>query len=511
MKILNLLEKEAVNKPRILLLDFSKAEAQSLRECGYQVYEGSSGFDGGEFNIPVEIYRIDIVLYKMDYSLPKPKPGQTIKLHSIVTHKSLAFKGESYKENPASVWFTEPPTAKTSYYGFSSLSDLTQKVIEKGGSVFAFLGDLRIDEDVVLLKTLIELPTTARTVFKKGNDDGEFEVSFQSNLSYADIGEFFKELMKDQYMQSLLFIRGIPYKHLKPSIDEPESQEFLAQDEANIVYSYLKHYTGNKGNIGFLQSYGNRNIPIIKQLLTHLQKVSPADLFSRNFDNESWLEGQYYKFGDEVDVLEKKQQISIETEKNLGILETERLSLREKTDFFRALLINGDDDKSELDDQLKPVVKKVLEWLDIKVVDVDADQKKKEQPLINDLLLSYDGESQLCEVKGVKCGPRGDYIQQVQSHIIRYSKQNEAQTLPGLLILNYQRDIDASSRSEFYTDPAYIKMAEDADIGLLDTRELFKICKDIYGNPKASGFKKKACELLMKKKGVITWNPIASE
>jgi len=36
--------------------------------------------------------------------------------------------------------------------------------------------------------------------------------------------------------------------------------------------------------------------------------------------------------------------------------------------------------------------------------------------------------------------------------------------LPGILILNYQRDIDPNKRDEFYTDAAVIKEAEDSDI-----------------------------------------------
>jgi hypothetical protein len=123
---------------------------------------------------------------------------------------------------------------------------------------------------------------------------------------------------------------------------------------------------------------------------------------------------------------------------------------------------------------------------------------------MNDLVLLIDGQEIVCEVKGVTTGPKGDYIGQVQKHILRYSKLTNKAALPGLLILNYQRDLDPMNRNEFYTDVGSIELAKDSQIGLLDTKELFRICKNILGKPDEPGLKSKARKLLLNY-GVISF------
>ena len=115
---------------------------------------------------------------------------------------------------------------------------------------------------------------------------------------------------------------------------------------------------------------------------------------------------------------------------------------------------------------------------------------------MNDLVLKIDGQKIVCEVKGVTSGTRHEYISQIQKHIIRYSSLTKQPVNPGLLILNYQRDKPPDERSAFYSDVASQELAKTSGIGLLDTRELFKICKKIYLCKNEEKNKIKARELL---------------
>ena len=82
MKIFSL-DKEAI-RPRILLLDFEKSDAQSLRDCGYKVHLGSTGLKGDLLNIPtIEPHQIDIAIYRLSYETPIPKPKEKIRLESF--------------------------------------------------------------------------------------------------------------------------------------------------------------------------------------------------------------------------------------------------------------------------------------------------------------------------------------------------------------------------------------------------------------------------------------------
>ena len=88
---------ETAVRPRILLIDFGKSDAQALRDCGYKVYLGSSGFEDGLFNIPIEPYRIDIVVYRVAYKFELPGPDETVELYSM-TNKRITYEvGEEKK------------------------------------------------------------------------------------------------------------------------------------------------------------------------------------------------------------------------------------------------------------------------------------------------------------------------------------------------------------------------------------------------------------------------------
>ena len=483
MKILDLRE-DAV-RPRILLIDFEKADAQVLRDCGYKVYTGSTGFKDGLFNIPIEPHRVDIIIYRVAYETKIPKPAEEIKLHSMTSYCGLEYEGNEGQDKPRKVWYTYPELSPTTECDFSlqSISSLRDKVLSKGGSILVFLGNTRIQEDETLMRVLllqqeriISLEVKIEMcVYRSGGPEKEYEMSFSSlNPPLDEIGNYLKNLITGKMGHSVNFLRGFPYNDLRFSGQGPQVKEFLAHDENSVVYAYFKN-RGERGNFMFLPDYGSANIDIAKHLLSILPSFSPKGLFSKNYQEGAWLEGEQFKFSDELNIIQQKDTIKMDFENRQKELEVERIKARANTDYFRAILTNGDDDKSGEDEQLKPSVKKVLEWLGIEVIDLDKILEDKNEALMNDFILKADDKEILCEVKGVTTGPGGKYVTQVHKHIIRFSKLTNQQALPGLLILNYQRDIDPNKRNEFYIDAAVIKDAEKDDIGLLDTRELFNI------------------------------------
>lgn len=145
--------------------------------------------------------------------------------------------------------------------------------------------------------------------------------------------------------------------------DYPNKLEFSGYDENHIAYAYFVNRGKSKGNVMFLPDFGPANTDIIKHVLSILPAFSPKELFSKEYQEGAWLEGEQYKFSDELDVIQQKDIIKKAYENKQDELETARIKARSNTDDFRAILTNGDDDNSDEDEQLKPPLKRSLSGL----------------------------------------------------------------------------------------------------------------------------------------------------
>ncbi|TBR18182.1 hypothetical protein EPO66_01640, partial [bacterium] len=280
MKIFSLGE-EAI-RPRILMIDFKNEDAQALRDCGYKVYLGNSGFENGVLNIPIEPHRVDIVIYRAAYNVRVPKPGEVINLFSITNYKSQTYTFQGEKEGK--VLYSYPELASNSRLKYDNFYILTRNVLDKGGSILVFLGDIRIQEDEKLMRAL--LMTEEGSVYRSGGLEKEYELSFNCDPS-IDLGDYFKNLITGKIGHNVNFLRGIPYEDLQSS-NYDDDKEFYASDENDIVYAYFKN-RGDNGNLILLPDYKSANIDIIKHVLSKLPSFSPNGLFSKNYAGEGWL------------------------------------------------------------------------------------------------------------------------------------------------------------------------------------------------------------------------------
>jgi hypothetical protein len=469
MKI-NILGEEVV-RPRILLLDFDESDVQALTDLGYKVCSGRTGLKSDGLFLPMEHYRFDMVFYRCSYQRineNKIPEGEKVQLGSFCLH-----------EGSGKVWYTFPRTDPSSKGGRAELELLRQSVLDKGGALICFLGDRRIKPDFYLTKKFLNLNENVTVISKDGGSEKEYELELNIRGDLGSIQDYLKNLLSGKLHYIPSSIKGIHKSSLDESLGNWEGV-FEAKDENDYVFAhFLRNYAGNTA---FLPDYASNNIRIIKDLLIYLKESCRTDIFNKIYDEQSWIENDAYMFSDEVRVIEKIKESDEEYKKTISDLEKERKEARVHTHDFRAILTNGDDNKVEEEEKLVPPIRRIFEWLGITVKDLDPLLIKQENALMNDLILEIDGQEVVCEVKGVTSGPKGEYVTQVQKHIIRYSKLTGKPVQPGLLVLNYQRDKDPISRSAFYTDAGTIEVAVSSQIGLLDTKELFRICKAIKGS-----------------------------
>ncbi|MFH1411417.1 MAG: hypothetical protein ABIG55_02090 [Candidatus Omnitrophota bacterium] len=479
MKIFNI---EKTIRPRILLIDFSPTEAQTLRDYGYKVHLGATGLNGDLLNIPTDPHRVDIVAYRSCYNMPTvPSDAE----ESVRINSFCEYKKYSYKSHGLICGF--PKRNSDSCCGLEGLYSLGTEVLKKNGTVLVFMGETRIEEDDLLVKKLLDIKG-GKITYTQGDTDEEYDLFFRTEPKVEAVGNYIEQLMTGALGHSVDLLRGMHFNCVKDHIGEGD--KFFALGENTLVHSYFCHLP-NGGNVGFFPDFKAVNINIIKHILRELPALSPEALFSKDYQEGLWLDTETYKFSDEIRIINEKKEVRETFNGKIEDLESKRSSARENSKHFRALLTNGDDDKVDEEEKLKPPLKKTLEWLGFEVVDMDAMLEKEDKALINDFILKADGKEILCEAKGVTRGPCNEYVEQVKNHMLRYSKLIKNVSPPGLLILNYQRDKAPNNRGNFYSDPAALEGAREASIGLLDTRVLFDICKKVYANP-SDELKKKA-------------------
>lgn len=171
---------ESAVRPRILLIDFEKSVAQALSDCGYKVYLGSSGFEDGLFNIPIESYRVDIVVYRVAYKFQPPGPDETVELYSMTNETSTYDVG---KGKTGIIRYKVPSLAPSTKCDFDrDLTALRKSILYKGGSILVFIGKRRIQEDETIMQRLLD--TKTYSVYKAGGPEKEYELLFHYDFLF---------------------------------------------------------------------------------------------------------------------------------------------------------------------------------------------------------------------------------------------------------------------------------------------------------------------------------------
>ncbi|MFA9262033.1 MAG: hypothetical protein ACEQSB_01595 [Undibacterium sp.] len=198
---------------------------------------------------------------------------------------------------------------------------------------------------------------------------------------------------------------------------------------------------------------------VVEKILKKLSETFPQ--FLAEIPSSDWLDSEDYypsvvrKFDEQIESIELVAQEKIDT------LENQKSTEKEKYKNLRGILSQtGDNLKLSVVDVLRNVLK-----LSVEDSDDSASAVKNE-----DIVIAFDGQSILAEVKGVKAeNPSPLFIGQVWKHI---SQNRDKDIVKGALILNHDLATDPKSRNQAYKGE-YEKGLED--IIFIDTRVLFAI------------------------------------
>jgi hypothetical protein len=243
------------------------------------------------------------------------------------------------------------------------------------------------------------------------------------------------------------------------------------------------------------------------QMLQCLEDIFPAlfpDMAGRN-----WLSGDEFLLPEERRIQAEITQIIAAASKLVEEKKEEREVLAHDNSFIRDLLIATEDSKLDPAKRLSGVVKKALEFLEWKVIDID--EKTKSAIKKEDFWAIDDDFLAITEVTAtIHKNPKIKEFNDILGRMITIYKRKSDLELPsgaqisGLLILNYDIGTHPSKRPRVYTgdEEHIVEAAIDQGIGLLSTVDLHRMIVAV----KEGLLTRKEARNMMRKPGRIEIN-----
>jgi hypothetical protein len=253
------------------------------------------------------------------------------------------------------------------------------------------------------------------------------------------------------------------------------------------VAGYGTTYTDGHTVLRYIILPQLKNIPrAVVQILQCLESKLPQ-LFPDKIRRD-WLNADEFLLPEEKTIEMEIQKKISETKKSVDEMKKKKEDIAKKNSFVRGLLVAKEDDGTDSEMRLSRVVKRALEFLEFEVVDIDEKTKsiiKKEDFWV------IDGKYlAITEVSGTaNKNPKVKEFNDILARVATIYKRKgdlvlpTAESVTGLLILNYDIDTHPAKRPKLYTgeDNHIVETAIEQGIGLLSTVELHKVIMAVIG------------------------------
>lgn len=450
---------------RIILLNFTGKEAETIAKAGYNVERGYIGA-GNEFTeylpykTPHPLYEYDILFYKS---------GASKELDQEFTDARNGLKDSGFGSAMRSLGM--PPYVRVSFIGVeSSFNNLIY-----GGLPFISL--IPADENVSDLR---------ETTDKTWEIPELHEVLLRLKTKITTVGQFFRAPPSNGYLW--------PVPVLRTRIGQVVMGYGTAYDDEEKTPKYI-----------ILPQIKDTASAVI-QILQCLEKLLPA-LFA-NARRTNWLEAQEFLLPEELAVDAAIDEKLREAQSFIAAKQKEKLRLATENYFVRALLTAEENPKLPVEQRLSAVVKSALEFLGFKVEDID--QKIKTAIKKEDFWVTDGNYLAITEVTGTaNKNPKVKEFHDILGRMMTLFKRQSELVIPegaeifGLLVLNFDLGTHPSKRPIAYIglDAHIVETAVEQNIGILSTVELHKIVMAVKRNL----LNKDAARELIKKPGRVEY------
>jgi len=426
-------------KHRILLVNFSEQDASSLTKAGFNVEVGYVGMleKRGQKDV-------------LPYYFPRP-----LYEYEIYIYNSEVPSGD------ASVLFPVIRDLMTDH-------NMSEHLANMGGAPavrIAFTGGLGVGFKELLLGGL---PTIRLRTAHKGVSE-LWCVTKHRTFQIAAIDDALCKLKKDI---------AFPIRHYTSWPENPYPFYHLPAIltlNGDEIASYGSLYSQTFPPYIVLPQMKN-NVAALLLLLEVLVTIGP-ELFP-DINRRDWYDSDEFTFEEEKTINQQVEAAIKQTRIFLDAKAAEAARIRDQYAFIKEILIAKED--GEPDTRLSKKIRQVLEFLGFVVEDID--EKIKGAIRKEDFWVKDEGFIAITEVTGTKNkNPKlteyNDLLGRMTTIFKRRDLVPDANTIQGLLIINYDIDTHPSSRPRLYIGDAeeIVRAAKDQDIGLLSTVELYKI------------------------------------
>ncbi len=449
---------------RIILLNFTDREAETITKAGYNVEQGFVGVGNQStkylpYVTPHPLYEYDILFYNSRISN---------ELNKKFSSPRNGLSEAGFVKTMSS--FDTPPRVRVSFIGEEAGFDF----LIQGGVPFVKLIDA--DENVSALRE-VENRTWRIDELHQTLTNLKAQVSL--------VGQFFEP---EQHGS----IWNVPV---------------LSTRNYDWVMGYGTTYEEKKIPNYIILPQMKNTAQAVVQILECLEELVPA-LFPDKRRTD-WLEGEEFLLPEETAINKAIEEKVAEAKSFIEAKRKEAKTLGETNALVRALLVAKEDPKLLPQQRLSGVVKAALEYLDFKVEDID--EKIKSAIRKEDFWVSDGKFLAITEVTGtVNKNPKVKEFHDILGRMMTLYKRQSDLVLPlgmeiaGLLVLNYDIENHPSRRPRVYTgaDAHIADTAVEQNIGILSTVELHKIVMAV----KKGVLTKGAARELLKKTGRIEYD-----
>ena len=306
------------------------------------------------------------------------------------------------------------------------------------------------------------------------------------------------------------FITNLSYRNKTKTLLVNKNNVPIAIYTIKELGTYIEddgeEYTNYVPNCLILPQFKD-NLEVINDVFKVIIPIRP-DLFPLE-SSKKWLEDEPF-IPSEVKEIEKEIQKKRKEFEHFITREKEKIEvIKDKYRYFIKIL-ETDDQNYKGDNKLSVNVKKVLEFLEFEVIDID--EKLKQTIKKEDYWVIDKDYFALCEVTGTTSkNPKASEYNGILGRIntVLQRKENrvpdkyQKKIVKGLLIINHDRNTPPFKRPEIYTGSLeeLAEAAKSSGISILSTVELFKISKDVRENR----LKKSEARSIVKQAGRIIY------
>jgi hypothetical protein len=451
---------------RIILLNFSHKDAETIAKAGYNVERGFAGVGDQaakwlSYHTPHPIYEYDILFYNS---------RMTDRLEKEFSQERNAFQDRGFRNAMSS--FSTPPRVRVSFIG----EDTGLDHLFHGGVPWAKLLDA---DQNISVSSLLEVGKN--NSWRIPNLHG---VLTKLKGQISSVGSFYSVQDEGGWW-------NVPV---------------LVTRDGHWVMGYAVTYGEQATPRYIVLPQMERPAEAIIEILRCLEELAPALFPDKR--RTGWLETDEFSLPEELAINDAIAQTVEDAKAFIAAKQQEKKTVADKNFFVRALLVAKEDPALPPDRKLSGVVRSALEFLGFDVEDID--QKIRNAIKKEDFWVSDGGFLAITEVTGtVNKNPKIKEFNDILGRMATLYKRQGELVLPtgkdivGLLVLNHDIENHPSNRPIPYVgaEAHIVDAAVEQGIGILSTVELHRIVMAV----KKGSLGKEAARELIKRAGRIEY------